>query len=312
MKTDFCLPFPALPPADPSQYAHAEQACVDWLLEFELLPDAAIPAFRKVRLAEPSTRICTGSDSPEPVMYALTLTWSAMVDDHFDGPAGECPRRARSDVDDLIAVFNGEAPTGSLPRNLAAATADYWSRLATDASTWWRRKAAADWQRFVGAHFDEADMRHRGIPSLPTYLRVRRASVAIPALSRAAEKSWGFELPEHLSCTDTVEAMLECVSDICGFTNDVYSFEHERSRGDTCNLVLVLAHERNYSDQRAVEEIYEIVQEASSRFEALAAQLTQHCRSDSDILATERYITMLRNEVRVADDWSKTTSRYAD
>lgn len=312
MMTDFCLPFPALPPADPGLYAQAEQACVDWLLEYELFPDAAIPAFRKVRLAEPATRICTGAPSPNPFMYALSLTWSLVIDDYFDGPAGDCPQRARNDADQLISIFDEQSrTTGTLPPKVAAATADYWSRLATDTSMWWRRKAAADWQRFLGAYADEADLRHSGVPNLQTYLRVRRASVALPALSNVGEKCWGFELPAHLSRTDTVAAMLECVGDICGFTNDVYSFEQELRRGDTYNLVLVLANERHYSHQRAVEEIGEIAHETSARFEGLAAQLIHQCRSHSDILAAQHYSTMLRNEVRAADDWSKSTSRYA-
>ncbi|WP_073815594.1 terpene synthase family protein [Streptomyces sp. CB02261] len=315
---DFSLPFAAGRPL-PRQVERAGRRGVDWATEHRLIrpTEAAIGYFLDMRLADVSTGFCPEADGPDLDVMTDVITWTAVCDDFFDGPAGDDPRFAEAAVLALSSVTGSAGPARVPPgiEALAGATADLWARMRAPMSPAWQARAARNWRRFLRSFLAEADARRaRTVPDLAGYLALRRETMAMYVYLDAAERTGRYEVPERV-LTDPVLLRLSTLQiDILAHCNDVHSLEHEEARGDTHNLVLVLEQESGRPRDEVIEEIRDRVGRLVVRFQRAADDIPSLCDrlscDPAERAATYRHLTALTRQLRVTYDWSLATTRY--
>ncbi|KQV19261.1 MULTISPECIES: hypothetical protein [unclassified Kitasatospora] len=318
---DFHLPFTAPKPV-PDAVEQAQRRGVDWAVQHGLLrpTDAAVGYFLAMRLADVAAGFCPKAGGPDLDLMTDVITWTAVCDDFFDGPAGDDPAFAAAVVAALTAVTGAKGPvTASAPagaEGLAAATADLWARLHAPMTEQWRDRAGRSWARFLRSFLAEADARRaRTVPDLAGYLALRRETMAMYVYLDAAERTGRYEVPERVLADPTLRRLSELQIDILAHCNDVHSVEHEEARGDTHNLVLVLEAGSRRPRGEVIEEIRRRVGGLTEEFLHNAAGipglLVRLSCDPYERMSTDRYIRAMTHQLRVTYDWSLATRRYA-
>ncbi|MFF1511201.1 hypothetical protein [Streptomyces sp. NPDC058326] len=317
---DFPLPFAAGTPL-PHAVEHARRRGVEWATEHRLIPptEAATGYFLDMRLADVATGFCPEAEGPDLDVMTDVITWTAVCDDFFDGPAGDDLEYAAAAVSTLTSVTGTAAPDRVPPgiEPLAGATADLWARMCAPMSPEWQARAGHNWRRFLRSFLTEADARRaRTVPDLAGYLALRRETMAMYVYLDATERAGRYEVPERV-LNDPVPLLLSTLQiDILAHCNDVHSIEHEEARGDTHNLVLVLEQESRRPRDEVIEEIRGRVRELVVRFRRTAERVPELCdRLSCDPVerdATHRHLAALTRQLRVTYDWSLATRRYTE
>ncbi|MFD4314951.1 hypothetical protein [Streptomyces sp. NPDC058548] len=316
---DFPLPFAAGRPL-PQRVERARRRGVDWSTEHRLIrpTDASIGYFLDMRLADVATGFCPEADGPDLDVMTDVITWTAVCDDFFDGPAGDDPGSAEAAVLALSSLTGPDGPA-AVPHGveaLAGATADLWARMRAPMSPAWQARAARNWRRFLRSFLAEADARRdRTVPDLAGYLALRRETMAMYVYLDAAERTGRYEVPERVLTDRALLRLSTLQIDILAHCNDVHSLEHEEARGDTHNLVLVLEQEGGRSRGEVIEEIRDRVGRLVVRFRRGADGIPALCDrlscDPAERAATYRHLTALTRQLRVTYDWSLATTRYA-
>ncbi|MGP3683261.1 terpene synthase family protein [Streptomyces sp. IBSNAI002] len=312
MDYSITLPFPDLIPTHPEVLALAEQQCSDWLVDVGGIPAEMLPGLRRQHLTDLAAGFCSGEENPNLFLMSLSLAVSNITDDYFDGEIGRNPERALEAIDEVLPLITFPPPRHSRATTpIADLTARFWAHLSQEAPRSWAGRAAGNLRAFLRAFPEEARLRaQHTIPSFPAYRELRRATVHMRHFSDTAERACGIELPGYLCSSRLFTELHECVSDVCGFINDVYSFEQEHARGDTCNLILVLARERRWSHAQAAREAIDMALAVCGLFEEAAGELLRFCRSPADGDVTQRYLALLRNEMKTTESWHHMSGRY--
>lgn len=190
------------------------------------------------------------ADAERLALMADWFAWLFLVDDQLDD--GDVGRR----LEQVGEVFVGmrevlESPDfgAAIARRTdiptaVSALADLWQRTAREATPQWRR-------RFV-QHLDsclttaatwEAGNRVRGIvPTEETYIVNRRHTGAIYVCMDFIEIVERIDMPDHIYKSPQFIGTLDAACNVVCWTNDVFSLEKERSRGEIHNLVYVVQH----------------------------------------------------------------------
>ncbi|MFD8013147.1 hypothetical protein [Streptomyces sp. NPDC058955] len=315
---DFHLPFPAVG-VRPEAVERARRRGVAWATAQGLIPPtpAATGYFLAMRLADVATGFAPEADGTDLDVMTDLITWTAVCDDFFDGPAGDDPEFAAATVAALTSVTAAGGPVAAPAgvEALTAATVDLWARMREPMSPEWRARAGHGWGRFLRSFLAEADARRAGtVPDLAGYLALRRETMAMYVYLDAVERAGRYEVPERVLADPAVRRLAELQIDIIAHCNDVHSIEHEEARGDTHNLVLVLEHETRRPRDEVVEEVRHRVDVLVTRFRHTAATLPELCDrlscDPAERTATLRHLTALTRQLRVTYDWSLATTRY--
>ncbi|MFD4373697.1 hypothetical protein [Streptomyces sp. NPDC058486] len=315
---DFHLPFPAVE-VRPEAHERARRRGVAWATAQGLIPptEAATGYFLAMRLADVAAGFAPEADGADLDVMTDLITWTAVCDDFFDGPAGDDPEFAAAAV---TALTTDTGPMTTPPAGveaLARATADLWARMREPMSPAWRARAGHNWGRFLRSFLAEADARRAGtVPGLAGYLALRRETMAMYVYLDAVERAGRYEVPGRVLADPAVRELAELQIDIIAHCNDVHSIEHEEARGDTHNLVLVLAHGTRRPRAEVIEEIRHRVDGLVTRFLHTAATVPALCDrlscDPTERAATVRHLTALTRQLRVTYDWSLATRRYAE
>ncbi|MFE1905650.1 hypothetical protein ACFW96_18590 [Streptomyces gardneri] len=315
---DFLLPFPAVD-VRPEAVEHARQRGLAWATAHGLIPptEAATGYFLAMRLADVAAGFAPEADGADLDVMTDVITWTAVCDDFFDGPAGDEPEFAAAAVAALTSVTTATGPCAAPAgvEALTGATADLWARMRAPMSPEWRTRAGHNWGRFLRSFLAEADARRAGtVPGLADYLALRRETMAMYVYLDAAERAGRYEVPERVLADPAVRRLAELQIDIIAHCNDVHSVEHEEARGDTHNLVLVLTQETRHPRDEVIEEIRHRVDGLVARFQHTAGTIPALCDrlscDPAERAAALRHLAALTGHMRVTYEWSLATTRY--
>jgi len=277
---EFYLPFPAGAP----KRAEIDRACqrgVQWARDQGLLKQtkSALDYYLGMMLADVAAGFCPDATGADLDVMTDVITWTAVCDDFFDGPAGDDPALAAAVVGELCALTEypvvDRLASGGV---LVSATADLWARLVEPMSARWRLRAGRNWRRFLRSFLAEVTARHSGeVPTLAGYLALRRETMAMYLYLDATERAGRYEVSERILASEQIRQLGLLEIDIIAYCNDVHSVEHEEARGDTHNLVLVLERGGGGTREEVIEEIRRLVRANSERFLRIAAEIPALC-----------------------------------
>ncbi|KAF8840213.1 terpene synthase [Paxillus ammoniavirescens] len=162
---------------------------------------------------------------------------------------------------------------------------------------------------FFTAVAKQAEDRANGhIPDLDSYITVRRDTSGCKPCFALIEYAAGIDLPDEVMSHPVIMAMEEATNDLVTWSNDIFSYNVEQSRGDTHNMIVVLAREQGLDLQGAVDYVGALCKGTIQRFEENRAMLPSWGQELDEQVAT--YVEGLQNWIVGSLHWSFDSERY--
>src|SRR5256714_10058053 len=226
---DFLMPYPRR--SHPDRVAAFERN-LEWGRKLGLLPDdSAERLFSFSGVAEFGTYFC-----PEPAddidLVTNCMTYFFIFDDFFDTPAGQpadAAVAAALEMADLLG--RGVPPDRCGSARIVAAFAEVWTRMASERSEVWRRRAAASWLEYLHANITQATHRPSGEKLCrKRHLHTRRGSIGVVPTLHLLEAAGGFEVPPLALHSSLLAALPMEAPDKMIYSNDLQGPETDAAR----------------------------------------------------------------------------------
>ncbi len=234
-------------------------------------PDTA--PLERARFERLAARVFPAAPEDRVALYARWLIWLFAFDDaRDDGPVGA----SATAVDDLyghllMSLRRGGPRPGADPLELALN--ELWRATTPLMSPDWRRRFLTHMERHRAACVEEAVNRRTGrTPSLDEYPSLRRRSLG-RFMFDLAEPALGVEVPAPVVPTAPWQSLLEGLTDLTAWCNDVASHAAEANRDDPHNYVTVVAAACHLDPCRAAGRVLDRIAERATEIAAAARAL---------------------------------------
>ncbi|MFE0251072.1 hypothetical protein [Streptomyces sp. NPDC059010] len=266
---DLALPFPE---RRSPHWAAAERAVLRWARTTGL----AATAREADQMAAHAWGLCAAVATPRASRARLSrmgcwLAWMGVLDDTAES------ERSRASFAEAVkgirAVLAGRPPLGRHP--LTAAFTDLHQRTRTLGSPAWRTRHTETVAQLLDGLVEEQHVKCQGLPGVAQYVEQRRITGYMPLLYNLTEVVLRCEIPSAIRQTDSFTRLVTASIDAADFINDVHTLRKELAHGETGNLVIVLAHERGITLERALHEAALRIRKAVEDFQIAEQDL--HC-----------------------------------
>ena len=227
----------------------------------------------RARFERLAARVFPAAPVDRVTLYARWLIWLYAFDDaRDDGPVGG----SATAVDDLyghllMSLRRGGPRLGADPLELALN--ELWRTTTPPMSQDWRRRFLTNMERHRAACVEEAVNRRTGrTPTLDEYPSLRRRSLG-RFLFDLVEPVLGVELPAAVVPTGPWQSLVEGLTDLTAWCNDVASHPMEAARDDPHNYVTVIATAGGRDPVRAADRVIDRIAERASEIAAAARGL---------------------------------------
>ncbi|KAF8590195.1 terpenoid synthase [Ramaria rubella] len=188
-------------------------------------------------------------------------------------------------------------------------TRDYWTRLVLGAGPQVQARCAENVELYLIAVHQQANHRDTGdIPALEDYIQLRRLSSGCKPLFDLLEYSLDMQLPDYIIENPLLITLKDCVNDFVAFSNDIFSYNVEQSRGDKHNLVTVIMKNYDLDLQSAVDCAGDMCREALEKYCETKACFPSYGTAIDKHLAS--FFRGLESWLSGSLEWSFVTPRY--
>ncbi|KAG8985178.1 hypothetical protein FRB93_006065 [Tulasnella sp. JGI-2019a] len=186
----------------------------------------------------------------------------------------------------------------------------FWERACSTASEGTQRRFIETTQLYVDAIYQQVvNRRHDQIPTIETFIQLRRDTSAVKLVFALVEYSLDLQLPDEVFEDPIMQSLEQGANDILTWANDMYSFNVEQSKGDTQNLVIIAMSELNFDVQGAVEYVGDLIKARIDQY-CMEKALLPSFGSDEVDAQVARYVEGLENWVIGVLHWSFDSERY--
>jgi hypothetical protein len=304
----------------PSMWAEAaEEHARIWVRRHGLVrSQRAGERFDKTAAGDLTARVYSTAVSPTVLTAAAEwISWLFLIDDQLDeGEVGKDPAAAQRRLAPLADVLIGKQPgrpadDGPLPRALA----DVWLRIKPTMPATWQHRFTRHAQEYLRGCVWEATNRAQGcVPPAEEFVPNRRAAGAIWPSLDLLEYVTGAPLPEVVHADLLFRELRTAAADVVCWTDDVFTLEKERARGDFHNFVAVLEETTGCATtdaQHLVEELIDLrLADFHERARRLPDRLMRMGVDEQVLRAANLHVTGLRDWMRGHLDWGLRTDRY--
>jgi hypothetical protein len=97
------------------------------------------------------------------------------------------------------------------------------------------------------------DRKRGAIPDLESYISLRRDTSGCKPCWALIEYANNLDIPDEVMEHPVLVALGEATNDLVTWSNDIFSYNVEQSRGDTHNMICVVMQEQGLSVQEAYD-----------------------------------------------------------
>ncbi|KAF5358214.1 hypothetical protein D9756_001275 [Leucocoprinus leucothites] len=199
-----------------------------------------------------------------------------------------------------------EFPEEPTPGKLAR---DFWGRCIKDCGP----GAQARFKETMGLFFEAVNIQAKArdsaeIPDLESYIDVRRDTSGCKPCWALIEYAVGVDLPDYVAEHPVIEALGQFSNDLVTWSNDIFSYNVEQSRGDTHNMIVILMKYHNYTLQGAIDYVGDRCAETIDNFERHKSLLPSWGPEIDSMVAS--YVQGLQDWIVGSLHWSFQTHRY--
>ncbi|PFH51684.1 hypothetical protein AMATHDRAFT_2790 [Amanita thiersii Skay4041] len=186
---------------------------------------------------------------------------------------------------------------------------DYWSRCIPGAGPGCQGRFKETMELFFEAVNIQARARDQGvIPDLESYIDVRRDTSGCKPCWALIEYGLDIDLPDFVAEHPVIEVLNEATNDLVTWSNDIFSYNVEQSRGDTHNMIVILMRYHNHTLQSAVDYVGDLCSKTIDRFIEYQKKLPSWGPEVDDMV--KRYVQGLQDWIVGSLHWSFQTTRY--
>ncbi|OJA10867.1 hypothetical protein AZE42_12242 [Rhizopogon vesiculosus] len=282
------------------------RASEQWLLNGASLAEPRITKFMGLHAGELIAACYPDANAFHLRVCADFMNWAFNMDDWLDD----------FDVDGTWGMRDCCIPAFRDPINFqmdklaGKMCKSYFSRFMQTSGPGCTERFIRSTDSFFIAAAKEADDRAKGhIPDLESYIAMRRDTSGCKSCFALIEYAAQIDLPDEVMSHPVIMAMENATNDVVTWSNDIFSYNVERSRGDVMhNMIAVLMDEQGLDLQSAVDYIGQLCKDTIQRFEDNRAILPSWGEEIDRQVAI--YIDGLQNWIIANLHWSFETTRY--
>ncbi|KAF8197508.1 isoprenoid synthase domain-containing protein, partial [Pholiota molesta] len=187
---------------------------------------------------------------------------------------------------------------------------DFWARCIPGCGPGAQARFKETLELFFEAVYIQARARDEGIiPDLESYIDVRRdTSGRCKPCWALIEYALGIDLPDFVVDHPVIQALNQGTNDLVTWSNDIFSYNVEQSRGDTHNMIVILMEYHGLDLQGAVDYVGDLCAQTIDTFNENKANVPSWGPEVDDMVS--RYIQGLQDWIVGSLHWSFQTHRY--
>ncbi|KAH9922479.1 isoprenoid synthase domain-containing protein [Fomitopsis serialis] len=188
-------------------------------------------------------------------------------------------------------------------------TKDYWQRLIQTASPGAQQRFIETFDMFFQAITEQARDRANGvIPDLESYIAIRRDTSGCKPCWALIEYANNLDLSWEVMDHPIIRGLGEAANDLVTWSNDIFSFNVEQSKGDTHNMIIVVQKQQGLDLQSAVDFVGDLCKHSIDRFHFLRENLPSWDPETDQQVAV--YVDGLADWITGSLKWSFESERY--
>ncbi|RWS20475.1 hypothetical protein B4U80_12064 [Leptotrombidium deliense] len=192
---------------------------------------------------------------------------------------------------------------------LVSSFAGLWRQFKSISSKMWQQRFSENYIWYLKGLKWENDIKQmKRIPSLAEYMEYRHYTAGMDFCLNLIEISRNIFIPDSVLANVTLQRLNFLTGNICAFVNDIHSFEKEKRDGQIFNLVIIMKHEYNISDQEAIERATDIVNDNIKRF-LITERLMPIFEGEMNE-CVKKYVDGFKSWISGNHDWGLESGRY--
>ncbi|KAK7038245.1 terpene cyclase [Favolaschia claudopus] len=293
------------------------QQSVDWL--DTSCPDLSAKQRRALHglKAGELTAYCYHTTSPERLrVISDFMNYLFHLDNISDGMMTRDTEVLSDSVMNALWFSNFYRPTSSCGKkqpaeelNAGKLARDFWARCIPDAGPGTQARFKETLELFFEAVNVQAQMRDTDcVADLESYISLRRDTSGCKPCWALIEYALDIDLPDFVVEDPIIMALNQSTNDLVTWSNDIFSYNVEQSRGDTHNMIVILMKYHGHTLQSAVDYVGELCRLTIDAFQRDRESIPNW---GPEIQAmVEKYITGLEAWIVGSLHWSFMTERY--
>ncbi|KAK7049996.1 Alpha-muurolene synthase [Paramarasmius palmivorus] len=235
-----------------------------------------------------------------------------ILDDLSDGLLNEDTETLADSVMNSLEFTEFYRPTKGQPAvelNCAKLSRDFWARCIKDAKPGVQARFKEAMQFLFEAFNIQAKARDSHVvPDLESYIELRRDTSGCKTCWVLIEYALDIELPEHVINHPTIRLLEQYANDLVAWSNDIFSYNVEQSRGDTHNMVVILMKYHGKTLQGAVDHIGQMCHDTIDNFAKLKNELPSWGEEVDEM--ARLYVQGLQDWIVGTLHWTFDSTRY--
>ncbi|KAJ4473032.1 isoprenoid synthase domain-containing protein [Lentinula aciculospora] len=192
---------------------------------------------------------------------------------HLDNLSDDMDNRGTMTTADVVMNSLYHPGQYQSPR-IGKMTRDYWKRLICTASPGTQQRFMETLDFFFQSVTEQAHDRQEGaIPDLESYIALRRDTSGCKTSFVLIEYSNNLDIPDEVMEHPLIRSLGEAANDLVTWSNDIFSYNVEQSKGDTHNMIPVIMNHHSLDLQPAIDFVGQLCNESIDRFMNDRAQL---------------------------------------
>lgn len=186
---------------------------------------------------------------------------------------------------------------------------DFWARCIPDCGP----GAQSRFKETLELFFEAVNIQARArdddvIPDLESYIDVRRDTSGCKPCWALIEYALDIDLPEFVAEHPVIAALNQSTNDLVTWSNDIFSYNVEQSRGDTHNMIVILMTYHGHSLQSAVDYVGDLCSQTIDAFCETKTKIPSWGPEIDGMVS--RYVQGLQDWIVGSLHWSFQTHRY--
>ncbi|TFK63351.1 terpenoid synthase [Pluteus cervinus] len=186
---------------------------------------------------------------------------------------------------------------------------DFWGRAIEKCKPGPQARFVETFELFFESVNIQASARDEGIiPDLESYIDVRRDTSGCKPCWALIEYALDIDLPVFVVEHPIIEALNQGTNDLVTWSNDIFSYNVEQSRGDTHNMIVILMKYHGHDLQGAVDYVGNLCAQTIDTFVENRKNLPSWGPEIDDMV--QKYVQGLADWIVGSLHWSFQTRRY--
>ncbi|KAG5646722.1 hypothetical protein DXG03_002404 [Asterophora parasitica] len=228
---------------------------------------------------------------------------------HLDNLSDDMDNRGTRATADVVLNSLYHPNAYRSPARVGKMTRDYYKRMITTASPGAQQRFIETFDFFFQSVTQQAIDRAAGvIPDLESYIALRRDTSGCKPCWALIEYANNLDIPDEVMEHPIIQSLGEAANDLVTWSNDIFSYNVEQSKGDTHNMIPVVMHEEGLDLQAAVDFVGTMCKQSIDRFVDDRANLPSWGPEIDRDVAT--YVDGLADWIVGSLHWSFESERY--